>query len=133
MRRRGGWWGDLGDRLMCSSQSPVRWGISVTVYGGVNKNPQIRALRKGSELVVACPGRLLDLQRRRHLSLDSVTFLVIVASGLVLLLGTWVIVDRVVARPLRNVVRGAQRVADGDYGRRLTVNRQRQNTLKMID
>jgi signal transduction histidine kinase len=41
---------------------------------------------------------------------------VIVASGLVLLLGTWVIVDRVVARPLRDVVRGAQRVADGQYG-----------------
>lgn len=33
---------------------------SVTVYGGVNVNPQINALRNGVEIVVACPGRLLD-------------------------------------------------------------------------
>lgn len=33
---------------------------SVTVYGGVNANPQIQALRNGVEIVVACPGRLLD-------------------------------------------------------------------------
>ena len=34
---------------------------SVAVYGGVNKNPQIRTLRQGVEIAVACPGRLLDL------------------------------------------------------------------------
>ncbi len=33
---------------------------SVTVYGGVNVNPQIQSLRSGVEIVVACPGRLLD-------------------------------------------------------------------------
>jgi ATP-dependent RNA helicase RhlE len=33
---------------------------SVTVYGGVNVNPQIQSLRNGVEIVVACPGRLLD-------------------------------------------------------------------------
>ena len=33
---------------------------SVTVYGGVNVNPQIQALRNCVEIVVACPGRLLD-------------------------------------------------------------------------
>jgi len=33
---------------------------SITVYGGVNVNPQIQALRNGVEIVVACPGRLLD-------------------------------------------------------------------------
>jgi ATP-dependent RNA helicase RhlE len=32
----------------------------VTVYGGVNINPQIQKLRSGVEIVVACPGRLLD-------------------------------------------------------------------------
>lgn len=31
-----------------------------TVYGGVNMNPQERALRTGAEVIVACPGRLLD-------------------------------------------------------------------------
>lgn len=33
---------------------------SVTVYGGVNMNPQVDKLRRGAEIVVACPGRLLD-------------------------------------------------------------------------
>ena len=33
---------------------------SVTVYGGVNVNPQIQALKNGVDIVVACPGRLLD-------------------------------------------------------------------------
>jgi signal transduction histidine kinase len=43
-------------------------------------------------------------------------FVVVVSAGLVLLAVTWFIVDRVVARPLAEVVRGAQRVAVGDYG-----------------
>ncbi len=33
---------------------------SVTVYGGVNINPQTQKLKGGAEIVVACPGRLLD-------------------------------------------------------------------------
>ncbi len=34
---------------------------SATVYGGVNKNTQIMNLRRGTEIVVGCPGRILDL------------------------------------------------------------------------
>lgn len=33
---------------------------SVAIYGGVGKGPQLAALRRGTEIVVACPGRLLD-------------------------------------------------------------------------
>ncbi|MGQ9904871.1 MAG: DEAD/DEAH box helicase [Anaerolineae bacterium] len=33
---------------------------TMTIYGGVNMNPQIQKLRAGAEIVVACPGRLLD-------------------------------------------------------------------------
>ncbi len=33
---------------------------SITVYGGVGMNPQVEKLKKGVEIVVACPGRLLD-------------------------------------------------------------------------
>lgn len=33
---------------------------SVTIYGGVNMNAQIQKLKQGAEIVVACPGRLLD-------------------------------------------------------------------------
>jgi signal transduction histidine kinase len=48
--------------------------------------------------------------------ISQVSFLVVVGAGLVLLAITWFIVDRVVARPLGEVVRGANRVAVGDYG-----------------
>ena len=34
---------------------------SVALYGGVSKHPQIEKLRQGAEIIVACPGRLLDL------------------------------------------------------------------------
>lgn len=48
-----------------------------TVYGGVDIEPQIRALRKGVDVLVATPGRLLDLMRRRHVSLKSVQFFIL--------------------------------------------------------
>src|SRR3954452_24840365 len=35
-----------------------------TVFGGVGEQPQIRALRGGTEIIIATPGRLLDLIRR---------------------------------------------------------------------
>lgn len=50
---------------------------SVTVYGGVNKNPQIRALRQGAEIAVSCPGRLLDLADQREIDLSHVEVLVL--------------------------------------------------------
>lgn len=50
---------------------------SVTVYGGVGANPQIKALRSGAEIVVACPGRLLDLINQRAARLDKVEILVL--------------------------------------------------------
>jgi ATP-dependent RNA helicase RhlE len=34
---------------------------SATIYGGVGMNPQIQALQRGTDVIVACPGRLLDL------------------------------------------------------------------------
>ena len=50
---------------------------SVTIYGGVNKNPQIRKLRDGAEIAVACPGRLLDLMDQRAIDLSHVEVLVL--------------------------------------------------------
>jgi ATP-dependent RNA helicase RhlE len=50
---------------------------STTVYGGVGANPQIQALRKGVEIIVACPGRLLDLMSQGHARLDQVDVLVL--------------------------------------------------------
>jgi ATP-dependent RNA helicase RhlE len=50
---------------------------SVTVYGGVNKNRQVNALQRGAEIVVACPGRLLDLHGDRSIDLSHVEVLVL--------------------------------------------------------
>jgi ATP-dependent RNA helicase RhlE len=50
---------------------------SVTVYGGVSKNPQIQKLRQGAEIAVACPGRLLDLAEQGEINLSGVEVLVI--------------------------------------------------------
>jgi ATP-dependent RNA helicase RhlE len=46
------------------------------VYGGVRINPQIDRLRRGIDILVATPGRLLDLAGRRHLHLSRLEFLV---------------------------------------------------------
>ena len=46
------------------------------VYGGVRINPQIDRLRRGIDILVATPGRLLDLAGQRHLKLSGIEFLV---------------------------------------------------------
>ena len=43
-----------------------------TVFGGVGQNPQVQGLRRGVDIVVACPGRLEDLMGQGHCSLGSV-------------------------------------------------------------
>ena len=50
---------------------------SRTVFGGVGQNPQVAALRRGVDIVVACPGRLEDLIGQGHVSLDAVEVTVI--------------------------------------------------------
>lgn len=50
---------------------------SVTIYGGVSKGPQLAALRRGVEIVVACPGRLLDHVDEGDLDLSHVEVLVL--------------------------------------------------------
>jgi ATP-dependent RNA helicase RhlE len=50
---------------------------SVTIYGGVGAQPQIQKLRQGVEIVVACPGRLLDHINQRNIKLDRLEVLVL--------------------------------------------------------
>ncbi|MBI5951121.1 MAG: DEAD/DEAH box helicase [Chloroflexi bacterium] len=50
---------------------------SVTIYGGVGANPQIQALRSGAEIIVACPGRLLDLISQGHAKMANIEVLVL--------------------------------------------------------
>ena len=50
---------------------------SATVYGGVGMGPQVRKLSGNSEIVVACPGRLLDHMHQRTIDLSQLELLVI--------------------------------------------------------
>ena len=50
---------------------------SLTIYGGVSAQPQIKSLRAGAEIAVACPGRLLDLMGQKLVDLSSIEILVL--------------------------------------------------------
>ena len=50
---------------------------SVSIYGGVSKVPQLAELRRGAEVVIACPGRLLDHVDERGIDLSGVDVLVL--------------------------------------------------------
>jgi len=47
------------------------------VYGGVRQGPQVQALRRGVDILVACPGRLLDLHEQGHVDLSETGFFVL--------------------------------------------------------
>ncbi len=63
-----------------------RMKVSV-VFGGVSINPQMMALRGGTDLIVATPGRLLDLLEHNALSLSAVQMLVLDEADRMLDLG----------------------------------------------
>jgi ATP-dependent RNA helicase RhlE len=47
------------------------------IFGGVGQNPQVYALRQGVEIIVATPGRLLDLMNQGHANLSGIEVLVL--------------------------------------------------------
>jgi ATP-dependent RNA helicase RhlE len=50
---------------------------SAVIFGGVGMNPQISTLKRGVDILVATPGRLLDLQQQGHLDLSNVQILIL--------------------------------------------------------
>jgi ATP-dependent RNA helicase RhlE len=48
-----------------------------TVFGGVGEHPQMKALKMGCEIIIACPGRLMDLMRRHCADFSNLQFLVL--------------------------------------------------------
>jgi ATP-dependent RNA helicase RhlE len=50
---------------------------TTVIFGGVGQHPQVQALRRGVDILVACPGRLLDLMGQGHVRLDAVEILVL--------------------------------------------------------
>jgi ATP-dependent RNA helicase RhlE len=57
------------------------------VFGGVSLSPQIRALQRGVDILIATPGRLQDLERQKHVSLDRVEVFVLDEADRMLDLG----------------------------------------------
>jgi ATP-dependent RNA helicase RhlE len=48
-----------------------------TVYGGVGERPQVASLRAGTEIIIATPGRLMDLMRQGHVDFSQIEVLVL--------------------------------------------------------
>jgi superfamily II DNA/RNA helicase len=68
---------------------------TVAIYGGRPYEPQVAALRKGVDLVIGTPGRLLDLAEQRHLVLGKVSGLVLDEADEMLDLGFLPDVERI--------------------------------------
>jgi ATP-dependent RNA helicase RhlE len=60
---------------------------SLVLFGGVNQNPQVEALKQGVDIIIATPGRFLDLYKQGFISLDQMHHLVIDEADLMLDMG----------------------------------------------
>jgi len=73
-------------------------GLTYTViFGGVNQNPQTSALHNGVDIVIATPGRLLDLMNQGHLTLHDVEIFVLDEADRMLNMGFIHDVKRILA------------------------------------
>jgi len=71
-----------------SSYSKFKKGLSIiAVYGGTSIDTQIRALRKGAQIVVATPGRAIDLIKRKKLVLGEVERIILDEADEMLTMG----------------------------------------------
>jgi len=77
--------------------------ISHTViFGGVGQNPQVNALKRGVHVLVATPGRLMDLINQKHISLASVEIFVLDEADRMLDMGFIHDIKRVIAQLPKN-------------------------------
>ena len=70
---------------------------STVILGGVNQSKQINAMRNGVDILVATPGRLLDLVKQHHVRLDAVSVLIVDEADRMLDMGFIKDVRRIVA------------------------------------
>jgi ATP-dependent RNA helicase DeaD len=70
--------------LLAKYKSGIR---TLAIYGGRSINPQIDALKRGVQIVVGTPGRLLDHARRKTLRLDAVKMVVVDEADVMLDMG----------------------------------------------
>ena len=69
-----------------------------TVFGGVGEGAQIQALRRGVDIVVATPGRLIDLTEQRHVDYSALEVLVLDGADRMLDMGFLPSIRRIVAK-----------------------------------
>jgi ATP-dependent RNA helicase RhlE len=68
------------------------------IFGGVGQYPQVKALRRGVDVVVATPGRLLDLMQQGHIHLDRIELFILDEADRMLDMGFIPAVRKVIAR-----------------------------------
>ncbi|GMH01247.1 hypothetical protein Nepgr_003086 [Nepenthes gracilis] len=68
------------------------------IYGGAPKGPQIRDLKRGVEIVIATPGRLIDMLEAQHTNLKRVTYLVLDEADRMLDMGFEPQIKKIVAQ-----------------------------------
>ena len=70
----------------------------LVIFGGVPQKPQVQALRKGIDILVATPGRLLDLIDQRHIQLKDISYFVLDEADRMLDMGFVHDVKKVIAK-----------------------------------
>ena len=68
------------------------------IFGGVNQHSQVEALRTGFDILIATPGRLLDLMNQRHVNLNDIQFFVLDEADRMLDMGFVHDVKKVIAK-----------------------------------
>lgn len=76
------------------------------IFGGVAQGPQVRAMSRGVDILVATPGRLLDLMNQKHVMLDMVEVLVLDEADRMLDMGFVKDIKKIIARipPVRQTL-----------------------------
>ncbi len=72
---------------------------ATVIFGGVGQNPQVATLARGVDILVATPGRLLDLIGQGHIRLDGVEIFVLDEADRMLDMGFIHDVKKIVALP----------------------------------
>ncbi|HZJ12275.1 MAG TPA: DEAD/DEAH box helicase, partial [Methyloceanibacter sp.] len=89
----------LQDRQREGRRLPLR---ATVIFGGVNQHHQVKALKAGVDILIATPGRLLDLCTQRHVRLDQVSILVLDEADRMLDMGFIQDVRKIVAQCRRD-------------------------------
>lgn len=71
---------------------------NTVIFGGVSQNPQTDALKSGVDILIATPGRLLDLMEQGYISLQNIEFFVLDEADRMLDMGLGYDVKRIIAK-----------------------------------